>query len=371
MTALTSLTGSSTTLPSVTVLIPAFNAAATIRRALDSVLAQTFRDYEIIVVDDASFDATAEIVATQYTDKVRLLRLPRNLGESGAMNAGIAVAKGALIAFLDADDEWLPGKLVRQIAVLESNPNSVLACSGWRIVDETGVQSRDVGIFSLSVARSEVWRQLLARTMIAKPCVTARTAALSRVGLFDPGLPVGADQDMWIRLAITGEVEFVPEILTVVHETAGSLTKIYAGKTDRYVLPMIERHIDQQRHRLSRLEIREIRALRYGAVGRNVYLAGSLARGTTLLLRAMLHGDRVAENLWYLITASPPVKAVKRLMRIGVDARNCPGNPRHDNSISSPAPVGLSHRHSVGRARWSSTRADRGDVPSRDGSGGR
>ena len=144
---MTSLTGSTTTAPSVTVLIPAFNAAATIRRALDSVLAQTYGDYEIIVIDDASSDATAEIVATQYTDQVRLLRLPRNLGESGAMNTGIAVAKGRWIAFLDADDEWLPEKLVRQIAVMESNPNAVLACSGWRIFDETGNQSRDVGIF--------------------------------------------------------------------------------------------------------------------------------------------------------------------------------------------------------------------------------
>ena len=155
--------------------------------------------------------------------------------------------------------------------------------------------------------------------------MTARATALRTAGPFDPGLAVGADQDMWIRLALTGEVEFVPEVLTVVHETAGSLTKVYADRIDRYVLPMIERHIDRQRPRLSQGEIREIRALRYGAVGRHVYLAGSLARGAMLLLCAMLHGDRVTGNLWYLITASPPVKAVKRLMRIGV---GCPKQSR-------------------------------------------
>jgi glycosyltransferase involved in cell wall biosynthesis len=305
--------------PYVTVLIPAYNAAATIRRAVDSVLAQTYRNYEIVVIDDASRDATAEIVGTQYGDQVRLLRLPRNLGESGAMNAGIAVAKGDLIAFLDADDEWLPEKLARQAAALERNPNAVLACSGCRFVDATGSQSRDAGIFALSVAPSEVWRLLLAQTLIAKPCVTARAKALSAVGPFDTGLAVGADQDMWIRLAATGEVEFVPEILTVVHDTAGSLTKVYADKIDRYVLPMIRRHIEQQRHRLSRREIRAILGVRYATVGRNLYFAGSLVRGANLLLRAALLGHRVAANLWYLITASPPAKAAKRLARVGAD----------------------------------------------------
>ena len=91
------------TIPLVSVLIPAFNAEATIQRAVDSVLAQTFRSYEIIVVDDGSKDMTSELVAGYYSDKIRLFRLSRNLGESGAMNTGIAEAKGELIAFLDAD----------------------------------------------------------------------------------------------------------------------------------------------------------------------------------------------------------------------------------------------------------------------------
>src|SRR5579863_3286015 len=104
--------------PAVTVLIPAYNAAATIERAVDSVLAQTFDDYEIIVVDDGSRDATSAIVANYGNDKIRLFRLPQNRGESGAMNEGIAAARGELVAFLDADDEWLPTKLARQVEVL-------------------------------------------------------------------------------------------------------------------------------------------------------------------------------------------------------------------------------------------------------------
>ena len=155
--------------------------------------------------------------------------------------------------------------LLGRSRALESNPNAVLACSGWRIVDETGVQSRDVGIFlTQRCEKRGLAAKLLARTMIAKPCVTARTAALSRVGPFDPGLPVGADQDMWIRLARSpARWSSFPRSSPSCMRPPAALTKIYAGKTDRYVLPMIERHIDQQRqHKLSRLEIREICALR-------------------------------------------------------------------------------------------------------------
>lgn len=304
------------TSPLVTAVIPAYNAAATIRRALDSVLAQTYRNYEIIVIDDASTDATADIVATHYGDRVRLLRLPHNQGESGAMNAGIAVANGELIAFLDADDEWLPDKLAYQVTALADRPDLVLACSGCRFVDPQG-RTRDDGIVQLDVRPDEVWRLLLARTLIAKPCVVARAEALRAVGPFDLSLAIGADQDMWIRLAVTGGIEFVPEILTLVHDTAGSLTKVYADKIDQYVLPMIRRHIDQQRHRLSRREIREILGERYATVGQNLYLAGLLLRGAALLLRSAALGHRIGANFWYLITASPPSKVLKRLARHG------------------------------------------------------
>ncbi len=281
---------------------------------MDLGLAQTYRNHEIVVIDDASSDATADIVASAYGDRVRLLRLTHNRGESGAMNEGIAIAKGELIAFLDADDEWLPEMLARQVEALENNPNAVLAANGCRWVDAQGRLLRD-DIVSLNVAPDEVWRLLLARTLIAKPGVVARSTALRTVGRFDTGLAVGADQDMWIRLGIIGEIHFLPEILTIVHDTAGSLTKVYADKIDRYLLPMIRRHVAQQRHRLSRHEVRKILGERYATVGRNLYLAGSVICGASLLLRAILLGDRVGTNLWYLVTASPPIRAIKRLAR--------------------------------------------------------
>jgi glycosyltransferase involved in cell wall biosynthesis len=318
------------TSPFVTSLIPAFNAAATIRRAIDSALAQTYQSLEVVVVDDGSGDKTSEIVGSYARDDVRLIRLSSNQGASGAVNEGIAAAKGEFIAFLDADDEWLPTKLAKQIAALQSNPRAVMATCGCRFVDGDGNVFREFGMPPPGIDKSEVWRSLLAATFIAKPCVVARTAALRAVGPFDIDLPVAEDQNMWIRLSMTGEVEFVPEYLTLVHDAPRSLTKVYADKVDKYVLPMIRRHISQQDARLSSEQVKAILGARYTSVGRNLYMTGSLVRGTALILRAMLLGDHVWENLWYLAAASPPAKAVKKIVRH-------PGAASRE-VISQPAP---------------------------------
>jgi glycosyltransferase involved in cell wall biosynthesis len=301
------------TAPLVTVLIPAFNAEATIRRAVDSALAQTYGDFEILVVDDGSRDMTSELVAAYGSEKIRLLRLACNGGESTAMNEGIAVARGQLIAFLDADDEWLPDKLAKQVAVLSRNPDAVMVSCGCRFVNAQGNVIREFGMPPPNLDKNEVWQNLLAGSFIAKPCVVARATALRSVGPFDPSLAIAADQDMWIRLAIRGPVEFVAEFLTTVHDTASSLTKVYADKIDRYVLPMIKRHVHQQRDRLPNRAVRNILGERYAAVGRNLYRTGSLVRGTSLITRAAGMGHDVRENLWYLITASPPAQVLKRL----------------------------------------------------------
>ncbi len=169
-------------IPIVSVVIPAFNAAATIGRAVDLVLAQTYRNYEIIVIDDGSRDATADIVASHYGDRVRLLCLARNQGESAAMNHGIAAAEGELIAFLDADDEWLPDKLAKQVDALNRSPDAVMVSCACRFLDVRGDVFREFGMPPKGIDKNEVWRLLLAGSFIAKPCVVVRAAAFRKVG---------------------------------------------------------------------------------------------------------------------------------------------------------------------------------------------
>lgn len=306
--------------PFVSVIIPAYNAAGTVRRAIDSALAQTYRAFEIVVIDDGSADPTSEIVRT-YGDRVRLLCLPKNRGESGAMNAGIEVAKGEYIAFLDADDEWLPAKLEKQMAALGANPRATMVTCGCRFIDIAGNVNLEFGMPPAGYAKSEIWRALLAATYIAKPCVIARAAALREVGPFDTALLVAADQDMWIRLAMKGEVEFVPEYLTLAHDTPGSLTKVFARRIDRFVLPMIRRHVERRRRDLSSKELRNIFGERYTQIGRNLYHTGALLRGSTRLLQAMGYGYEIPKNLWYLAVASPPAIAAKTLFGIAPPPR--------------------------------------------------
>jgi glycosyltransferase involved in cell wall biosynthesis len=300
--------------PLVTVLIPAYNAELTIRRAIDSALALDYSPIEIVVVDDGSMDATSDVVAGYRRKEIRLLQLPRNRGEGGVLNEGIAIAKGEYIAFLDADDEWLPGKLTRQIAVLQSNRKAIMATCGCLFVDNFGNRTEEFGMSPIGVAKDQIWRALLAATCIAKPCVVARASAFRRVGLFDTTVRITADQDMWIRLAIAGEVEFINEYLTVAHDTPGSLTKIYRKDEDKYGLRIIRRHINAQREHLSHREIRYILSERYTSLGRNIYRAGRVLRGGHLLLKAIALGGHKAENLWYLVTASPPARFIKTLL---------------------------------------------------------
>jgi len=294
----------------VTVVIPAYNAADTIRRALDSVFRQDYRPIEVLVVDDASQDNTGEVVKAYGRAEVQLISLSQNRGES-SVNAGIEAARGEFVAFLDADDEWLEGKLEKQLAVLQANPQMSFVTCGGAFVDRQGNRLREFGLNPLPLAPDQVWRALLARTLVAKPCVVARRSALAAVGFFDPSLAVGGDQDMWIRLAVVGEVGSVQEILVKAYDTPNSLTKKYAARVAEFVLPMIERHIAAQRAFLSDDEVRRILGERYTVIGRSIYVGGNALLGLRFLLWAIAKGDRISENIQYLVAASPPSRCLK------------------------------------------------------------
>jgi len=119
--------------PAVSVIIPTYNRAALVGEALASVQAQSFRDFEVLVVDDGSTDATPEVLAAWR--EVRVLRHPRRRGVSAARNTGVAFARGEWLAFLDSDDLWLPAKLARQMAYLAGRPDLSLCQT-----DETWVR---------------------------------------------------------------------------------------------------------------------------------------------------------------------------------------------------------------------------------------
>src|SRR6266436_9805516 len=144
--------------PPVTVLIPAYNAARTIERALASVWRQNYPEMEVIVVDDGSNDDTSLHVQKIGDGNVRLIRLEKNRGECGAMNIGIQEARTDYIAFLDADDEWLENKLLIHLPIIESCPAMSFVSCGGQGVDQEGRVVATFGLEPPSCPPSEFWR---------------------------------------------------------------------------------------------------------------------------------------------------------------------------------------------------------------------
>ena len=198
-------------LPVVSVIIPTYNRAHLLPRALESVLAQTDPDFEILVVDDASTDATHG-VTTAYDDaRIRYFRQPENRGVAAARNRGLREARGEFVAFLDSDDEWFPDKLALQVARFrELGPEAGLIYSGVETVRDGGVRSIETPVFA-----GNIYRDMLLRNVIHGGGSNAmiRREIVRHVGYFDEGLPAIEDYDYWLRIARRYLVDFVEEPL--------------------------------------------------------------------------------------------------------------------------------------------------------------
>lgn len=278
-------------MPAVSVLIPAYNAAATLGRALDSVAAQAMPDLDVVVVDDGSNDATAA-VAMAHPVAPRVIRHAVNRGSSAALATGLDAAAHDMVAFLDSDDEWLPGKLAAQLDVFA--PEFSLVATGFAFIDRNGQQLWTYGHEPAARAEAacgaEFWKALLEHSMIAKPSVLTRRSTIQQVGGFDPAMAVAEDQDLWIRLALAGPVRYLAQPLLRVHDAAASLMKRQSSPDGDHVLPMIERHLAALADRLTNAEVRHIRACRYAAAARNLAGEGRAADALPFARTAIANG---------------------------------------------------------------------------------
>jgi len=208
-----------TSSPRVSVVIPAYNAAATLSETLASVFAQTFTDYEVVVVDDGSTDSTREVLA-RYHDRVRVLSKMNEGKPASTRNLGVRNARGDYVAFLDADDRWRPEKLELQVAVLDQNPAVGLVYTGAVVIDAEG---RELKVRSCSPeARGRIDRLLSVRNVMVGSSVVARRRAIEEAGGFDENLTSIENWDLWVRIARRWSVEFVDQPLTLYRVHAGN-----------------------------------------------------------------------------------------------------------------------------------------------------
>jgi glycosyltransferase involved in cell wall biosynthesis len=195
----------------VSIIIPTHNRCHLLQRAVGSVLRQTYREIECIVVDDCSSDATRETVGSFADDRIVYLRNKENAGPQVTRNRGIQAARGSFVAFLDDDDEWLPEKLEKQVALFSSVGTDVgVVYCGYHNVSE---KSGDIFSTIIPQNRGNVFVELLSGCILGSPTPLVRRHLFDQAGLFDEALSSCQDWDMWIRLARFCHFDFVPEAL--------------------------------------------------------------------------------------------------------------------------------------------------------------
>lgn len=221
-------------MPLVSVIIPTYNRAPVLGRAIGSVLAQTLPDFELIVVDDGSSDHTKD-VASQFGDCVQLVR-QENRGVSAARNTGIKHSHGDLIAFLDSDDEWLPVKLEKQVALFSGGDFICHTEEIWyrdgKHVPQKKIHRKQGGWF---------FERALERCLISPSSVMISRRLLDRVGWFDEDLPAAEDYDLWLRITAFHEVSFVPEPLVIKHGGCDNQLSETTPAIDRYRIRAMEK----------------------------------------------------------------------------------------------------------------------------------
>lgn len=198
-------------MPLITVVIPTYNRALLVRRAVESVLNQSFRDFELIVVDDGSSDNTP-LALEPYGDDLILLRHERNLGVSAARNTGIRAAQGELIALLDSDDFWLREKLEVQALFFKDHPDALI-CQTQEIWYRKGVRVNP-GLRHIKPS-GDIFIPSLRLCLVSPSAVIMRRSLLEEVGLFDEDLPVCEDYDLWLRISCRHPVHLIDRYLLV------------------------------------------------------------------------------------------------------------------------------------------------------------
>lgn len=268
--------------PGVAVIIPTFNYARFVARAVQSVLDQTFPPAEVIVVDDGSTDETPDVLAT-FGSRIRVIR-QENRGVSAARNLGVEDASAPLVAFLDADDAWLPRKLEAQVAALQAHPGAGLVHCGVQDVDEDG------RVLRRNTEGGEGW--VAGDLLMMKPVVHAPSCSMliprrvfDEAGGFDERLSTSADWDLCVRIAARLPFAFVPEVLLsyTIHRSAMHLN---VGKMEHDMLLAMEKAFALHPQAFGGIR-REAMANLFMVLGGSYFTVGELRHAARCILKSV------------------------------------------------------------------------------------
>jgi glycosyltransferase involved in cell wall biosynthesis len=273
----------------VSVIIPTYNRANVIICAIDSVLNQTYKNMELIIVDDASRDNTEERVKGFNDSRIKFVRHKINKGGSGARNTGIGEAKGDYIAFLDSDDEWLPEKIEKQILMFKcADPKVGLIYTGVLRVDENGRITEQI----VPKEKGDLCGKLLEGNFIGTTsAIMARRSCIMRVGGFNDSLPSCQDWDFYIRLSRVCHFDFIPD----------PLVRFYCGKCYNRITSNKELVILGHKYIFDKYDIislpRKAKAKHYYYLGIiYLYLINDLSKAASFFMKAFV----LTYNIYFL-----------------------------------------------------------------------
>jgi glycosyltransferase involved in cell wall biosynthesis len=266
--------------PKVSVIIPTYNRAHLLGRAIKSVLNQTYQDFEIIVVDDGSTDNTREIIKNFSENRIRYYCHKRNKGYPEALNTGLSLTRGKFIAFQDDDDEWFPEKLYRQMMIFNKAEQKIgVVYSGfWKIRND-----KKIYVPSSHVVQKEgnIHTELLKGNFIGMPTSIVRRECFDKVGMFDTAISCLQDWELWIRISKYYEFKYIPEPLMISYYTQGSVNEKSILEDIRVLDFIIKKHYEDFNKN------KKILSRYYYSIGINLCSIGYLSQGKKYFIKAI------------------------------------------------------------------------------------
>lgn len=229
--------------PSVSVILPTYNRANLLARSIHSVLSQTYRDLELVVVDDCSSDGTEQELSKISDPRLRVIQQPINLGPSAARNRGIGASLGQYIAFQDSDVAWYPEKLMKQIELLErrdENGEYSAVCYS-RFVFSSRNRQTVMPSDPKSTLSGRIYEKLLCGNTMDTPAIVFRREVLDVVGNFDESLANLEDWDLALRLSQNYSISFLDEVTLVSYDSLGSVNKTISPES---LITILNKHYD-------------------------------------------------------------------------------------------------------------------------------
>jgi glycosyltransferase involved in cell wall biosynthesis len=265
--------------PKVSVVIPTYNRAHLIPRAIQSVLDQIYQDFEIIIVDDGSKDNTEEIVRNYKEERIKYIRHTRNKGASAARNTGIKASRGKYIAFQDSDDEWFPDKLRQQIKVFDdSSPEVGVVYSGFYRIE--GNKKVYLPEERFTQKDGNIHHELLKGNFVGTPAVLIRKECFEKIKYFDENLLALEDWELWIEISKHYNFKYINKPLLYVYSTPNSVNLNQNNMLKAHEVVLLK-HLDDF------AKDKKILSEHYYAVGKGLCTSGDFKNGRAYLLKSI------------------------------------------------------------------------------------